>query len=73
MICLNDQANNCLIHFYKRCVSQLVSPGSPGLMLSEGLYDSPLKLTSFLSFSQQYYQVKKVSLLQDVLFFSFNN
>ena len=26
-------------------VSQLVSPGSPGLMLSEGLCDSPLKLT----------------------------
>ena len=35
-------SNYSLIHFYKRCVSLLFSPGSPGLMLSEGLYDSPL-------------------------------
>ena len=35
-------SNQSLIHFYKRCVSLLFSPGSPGLMLSEGLHDSPL-------------------------------
>ena len=41
-------SNYSLIHFYKRCVSLLFSPGSPGLMLSEGLYDSPQSLRVFL-------------------------
>ena len=64
VICLNDQANNCLIHFYKRCVSQLVSPGSPGLMISEGLNDSPLKhrdyIMSRVSETEKILSVKKV-------------
>ena len=29
--CLNDQANNCLIHFYKRCVPGPVTDGSLAL------------------------------------------
>ena len=41
IICLNDQAKYCLIHFYKRCVSTLVR--ALALSLSEGLHDSPIK------------------------------
>ena len=47
-ICLNDQAYQSLIHFYKRCVSLMIRPESPGLMLSVGLYESPFKKSHYL-------------------------
>ena len=43
--CLNDQANNCLIHFYKRCVSITVF-NSCSLFRTE---DSPLLLMWYVN------------------------